>query len=110
MPARRMNKTEMQHATWLEAQVRTPDSGIIRYDFEAIKLFIGFTPRGRQMWYTPDFFVTRTDGLEIHEIKGGHIAEDAYVKLTAAARMYPAFRFIMYQLSKRGWERKEICL
>jgi hypothetical protein len=110
MPARRMNKTEMQHATWLEAQVRTPDSGIIRYDFEAIKLFIGFTPRGRQMWYTPDFFVTRTDGLEIHEIKGGHIAEDAYVKLTAAARMYPAFRFIMYQLSNRGWERKEICL
>ena len=109
LPARRMNKTESQHGMWLESQIRTKDSGILQYDFEAIKLFVGTTPKGKAMWYTPDFLVRCADAIELHEVKGGYIAEDAYVKLTATARMYPAFRFVMYQLTKKGWERREIC-
>jgi hypothetical protein len=106
---RTMNKTEQQHAWSLAAQVHDNPRLISGYEFEAIKLFIGMTPEGRQMWYCPDFMVQRIDKtIEFHEVKGGYIPEDGYVKLTAAARMYPMFIFVLYQKTKAGWRRKEI--
>ncbi len=109
LPARTMNKTEQQHAWSLEVQKRDNPRWILSYEFEAIKLFIGITPNGKQMWYCPDFLVQRSDrAIELHEVKGGYITEDSYVKLTAAARMYPMFRFVMYQRTAAGWVRKEI--
>lgn len=109
LSARTMNKTEQQHAWSLEVQAHDNPRFIISYEFEAIKLFIGMTPEGRQMWYCPDFMVHRSDKtIEFHEVKGGYIPEDGYVKLTAAARMYPMFRFVLYQKTKAGWFRKEI--
>lgn len=109
LPARTMNKTEQEHAWSLEAQKRDNPQFILNYEFEAVKLFIGITPQNRQMWYCPDFMVQRHDHtIEFHEIKGGYITEDSYVKLTAAARMYPQFRFVLYQKTSSGWQRKEI--
>lgn len=111
LPARQMNKTEGRHAWNLEALLRCEPREIAWYGFEVIKLFIGMTPEGRQMWYTPDFLVQLPDGtLEIHEVKGGYVTEDSYVKLTAAARMFPQFRFVLFRLTKAGWERKEIAV
>jgi hypothetical protein len=109
MPARTMNRTEERHAWNLEAKLRCNPQEIIMYGFEVIKLFIGTTAEGKQMWYCPDFLVQLPDRtMEIHEIKGGHITEDSYVKLTAAARIYPQFRFVLFKLTKSGWKRKEI--
>lgn len=110
LPAGAMNKTEAAHANILDARMRCHPREVIWYGFQVIKFFIGQTPDGRQMWYCPDFLVQLTDRtLEVHEVKGAYITEDSAVKLVAAARMYPQFRFVRYQLTKAGWERKEIC-
>ena len=107
LPARTMNKTEQEHAWVLKAAVNAHQ--IERWEFEAVKLFIGVTPEGRTMWYCPDFLVELVNHqIEFHEVKGGFIMDDAYVKLTAAARMYPMFRFVLYQKRRSGWECKEV--
>lgn len=109
LPAGEMNKTEAAHAANLDVMLRGRPREVIWYGFQVLKLFIGNTPDGRQKWYTPDFLVQRADRtLEIHEVKGGYITEDGAVTLVAAARLYPQFRFVRYQLTKAGWERKEI--
>jgi hypothetical protein len=107
LPARTMNRTEAAHYTTLCWQQKAGE--ILSVEFQVLKLFIGQTPDGRQMWYAPDFFVQLADrSLEVHEVKGPYITEDSAVKLVAAARLYPQFRFVRYQRTKRGWERKVI--
>lgn len=108
LPAGQMNKTESAHHANLHLLMKAGE--VIWFGFQVQKLFIGSTPYGRQMWYSPDFLVQLKDRtLEIHEVKGAYITEDSAVKLVAAARLYPQFRFVRYQLTKAGWERKEIC-
>jgi hypothetical protein len=108
LPAGTMNRTEAAHYTTLCWQQKAGE--ILSVGFQVLKLFIGKTPDGRQMWYAPDFLVQLADrSLEVHEVKGPYITEDAAVKLVAAARLYPQFRFVRYQRTKRGWERKDIC-
>jgi len=107
LPAGVMNKTEGQHADTL--QLRLLAKEVLWYGFEVVKFYIGATPDGRQMWYSPDFLVQLADStMEIHEVKGAYITEDSAAKLVAAARLYPQFLFVRYQKTKRGWERKEI--
>jgi hypothetical protein len=62
--------------------------------------------------FTPDYAVLLTNGvIEIVEVKGGFIRDDARVKLRAAADRYP-FRFIMAQKQPKkhggGWTLTEI--
>lgn len=107
LPAGEMNKTEAEHKGTLQALLLAKE--VIWYGFQVQKFFIGSTPDGKQMWYSPDFTVQLTDRtIEQHEVKGAFITEDAAVKLVAAARLYPQYRWVRWQKTKRGWERKEI--
>lgn len=59
--------------------------------------------------YTPDFLVQLEDGtLECREVKGGFFADDAKVKLTVAADMFPIFTFKLCVKQSRknggGWK------
>jgi len=95
-----MNKTEEAYGLILEAMARR--GKIKRYKFEALKLRLA----GRTH-FTPDFYVV-TDKPELHEVKGGFIREDAWIKLKVAAEMYPEFRFILAQHKDKQWTIKEV--
>lgn len=58
--------------------------------------------------YTADFSVTTPERLTFYEVKGGFVREDAWIKLKAAARLYPEFTFIMAQYKGGTWTEKEI--
>jgi len=101
-----MNKTEAEYARILDARC-------LDWEFESLKFRIG--KAGKRCWYTPDFLVVVSsqgdcghDNLEIHEVKGGFIRDDARVKLEAAARLYPQFRWIMAQKIVGKWKVVEI--
>lgn len=85
-----MNRTEAEYAGMLEA--RKAKGEILWWVFEGMTLKLADNTR-----YTPDFVVMASDGaLEIHEIKGGFIREDGWLKLKVAAGMFP-FRFFLCQ-------------
>lgn len=85
-----MNRTEAEYAGMLEA--RKAKGEILWWVFEGMTLKLADNTR-----YTPDFVVMVSDGaLEIHEIKGGFIREDGWLKLKVAAGMFP-FRFFLCQ-------------
>ena len=94
----RMNKTERRY---LNERI-TPNvfsGSILRWEFEAIKFRIG-----DNCFYTPDFFIVMLGGsIEIHEIKGGHIRDDAIVKFKAAAERYGFFKWVMIQYRRSEW-------
>ena len=54
-------------------------------------------------YYTPDFFVIRTDGFEIVEVKGGFAREDAIVKFKSAVALFPWFRWVWAQYKRKKW-------
>ena len=67
---------------------------------QAIKLKVG----AKQTWYLPDFVVVRADGrLEIHEVKGGFVRDDARVKFQAAVLLYPQFVWVWAQRKNNQW-------
>jgi len=95
-----MNQTEAAYAAHLkEAQ----QGGEIEwFAFEAVKLRLADAT-----FYTPDFFVMRSDGtLECHEVKGVW-EDDARVKIKVAAALFPfPFRAVT-RVAKRdggGWK------
>ena len=91
-----MNKLEKDYAGYLHALQL--GGKVEWYMFDAIKLRLA-----DKTFYTPDFLVMQTDGvIEIHEVKGGFIEDDAIVKLKVAAATFP-FRFILVQ-KKRAKE------
>lgn len=56
-------------------------------------------------FYTPDFICFDHGlGVTIYEVKGGHIWDDAIVKLKCAANKFTAFRFILAQKKKGEWK------
>lgn len=100
-PYARMNKAEATRAQELEAKRRAGE--IACWWYEALTLRLADDTR-----YTPDFLVQHTTGqLELEEVKGGFIRDDAAVKIKVAASLYP-FRFTMYQrLTQKqggGWK------
>lgn len=98
----KMNRTEAAYAEYLE--MRRHAGEIRKFDFEAIKLRLA-----RSTFFEPDFVVWMLSGaIEIHEIKGGPIEEDARVKLKVAARLFPYFRFIVARRNGRGWTYKDV--
>jgi hypothetical protein len=98
-----MNQTEARYAADLALRRRAGE--VAWFKFEAIKLRLADLT-----FYTPDFFVMLPDGtLEVHEVKGGFIRDDAMVKLKIAAEQFP-FRFILAQYRNKatGWTFREI--
>jgi len=93
----KMNKTE---ARYLQ-HIIMPDihSGLIsKWRFEEIKFRLG-----KACYYTPDFLIVYRNSIEIHEIKGGHIREDALVKFKAASERFPFFIWKMIQWKGGTW-------
>jgi hypothetical protein len=94
---RSMNKTEGSFAWQLEAQVR--EGEITAYRYEALKFRMA-----DHTFYTPDFMVIHNDGsLELIEVKGPHIREDAMIKFKVAREMFPWFKWSLMQKEREGW-------
>ena len=90
-----MNGTERRRAIELEALKRTGQ--IAAWWYERLTLKLADDTR-----YTPDFLILHLDGmLELDEVKGGFIREDAHVKIKLAAELYP-FVFTMHKEPKKG--------
>lgn len=99
-----MNKTEAAYARKLETQ--REQGSILRFDFEPETLRLA-----NRTSYTPDFRVILPDGtVEFHEVKGGYVREDAWVKFKMAAELHP-YVFLLCQCigkpDKGVWTIKE---
>jgi hypothetical protein len=100
---REMNQTEARY----EREIIQPafyKGEVIWYRYEAITLVLGDNTR-----YTPDFMVQLGNGtLEVHEVKGGFVREDAWIKLKWCAEHFPV-KVIMAQWTKKtGWKMKVV--
>lgn len=98
----RMNKTEARYLQdVIEPRLKTGEYRSAK--FEAVKLRLA-----DRTFYTPDFAVVndRTGEIELHEVKGGWIEDDAMVKFKTAAAMFPEYRWILVQQKKATgpWE------
>jgi hypothetical protein len=97
-----MNKTEAAHAQDLEIQKRVGQ--IQDYRWQPLRLKLA-----PDTVYEPDFLVLAADGtIEFHEIKGGFITEDGFVKVKVAAQMFPYFVFRLYQYNRKGLKVREL--
>lgn len=98
-----MNKTEQAYAAILEERQRSGD--IELYKFEAIKFRLA-----DKTFYTPDFLVMLPDGMiEMHEVKGGWIEDDAAVKIKVAAEEFPfVFKLCVKKNKKTPWNIREV--
>jgi len=93
----RMNGTEHLYSQLLDCS-----SEVAIWKFETIKLRLA-----DRTWYTPDFFVIKTDAsCEFHEVKG-FWRDDARVKIKVAAELFPMFRFIAIQKVDGEWKTEE---
>lgn len=95
-----MNQTEKRYSEMLEKRKLAGE--VVWYEFEPMNLRLA-----DKCFYRVDFLVMLSSGeLEVHEIKGGFITDDALVKIKTAAAKFP-FRFIMMQYVKKQWVQKE---
>ena len=97
-----MNGTEQAYADGvLEPLKRTGE--IVAYWFEQFTFKLADDLR-----YTPDFVVMLPNGiLEVHEVKGEFIREDAKIKLKMAAQVMPFLFKLCVKRSKKnggGWK------
>ncbi len=97
---RRMNKTEAEYAHLLELKRR---AGEIRsWGFERIKLRLADAT-----FYTPDFDVIGIGGeLAFHEVKGGFVREDAWLKFKIARELHKWAAFKLFQKVGGEWVMK----
>lgn len=91
------NKTEARYARRLDDMKH---AGAIReHWFERVKFRLA-----NRCWFTPDFLIEYRDGSKaFHEVKGGFIREDGWIKLKVAADAMP-FPFYLAQWSGKEWE------
>jgi hypothetical protein len=93
----RLNKTER---AWLEVVRSRPHEWL---GIQNLTLKLADDTR-----YTPDIIVKYADGLPVvYEVKGGHIWDDAKVKLKVAAREFRWLTFVLVQRYKIGQAFKE---
>jgi hypothetical protein len=97
IPANRMNETEKRY----ENQVLRPlffTKDIIYYEFEGVTFNLaGKEKKKNGCEYTPDFFIIKPTGIEIHEIKGAHKWEDSVIKYKWARDRWPWFTWKMVE-------------
>lgn len=96
----KMNKWETAYAWNLELQKRA--GLILDYQFETWKFRIA-----KRTWFTPDFPVIKTTGIEIHEVKG-FMRDDANVKLKDCAERYPWFKWVLVTQEDGQWVYREV--
>ena len=97
----RPNKTEAAYEAVLKARMLAGE--IRKYAFESLKLRLA-----DNTFYTPDFWVMNAlDQIEIHEVKGGFMTDDAIVKLKVAAELFP-FRFFLAVKAGNNWNVSEV--
>lgn len=96
----RMNKTERRYRD--EVLMPALRAGTIRkFRFEALNLRLG-----EKTFHRPDFYVVLADGaIEIHEVKGGYVRDDAKMKFKVAAADWDEYRWQMWQWDKRKWTK-----
>ncbi len=95
----RLNKTEKEYLRILEARQKAGEIKEI-YGHQGIKFQVGLT----RCFYSPDFPVMGSDGvLELHEVKGGHVWDDARVKFQACKLRYWSCRWVWAQKTKGEW-------
>lgn len=93
LPAGTMNRTEESYSAFLELRKRAGE--VSWYRFEGVKLRLA-----DKTFLTMDFAVMLATGeLEMHDVKGGPIQDDAMVKLKVAAEAYP-FPFFVVRKGK----------
>ena len=95
-----MNKTEAEYAKQLELQKQQGE--ILDWRFEPLTFRLA-----HRCTYTPDFLVVTPDEIQIHEVKGGFIREDAAVKWKTAAARHPHFRWFLAQKKRKTWNVEE---
>ncbi len=95
-----MNKTEEAYARRLNAQMLSGE--IISWRYEPISFRLAY-----RCQYLPDFLVVTRDELQIHEVKGGFVREDAWIKWKMAAEQNPEFRFYLCMYSGGRWKIQE---
>ncbi len=85
-----MNKTEAEYAAMLAERHARKEIAWWKYEGLTLKL-------ADATHYRPDFAVMLSNGeFEFHEVKGGFIREDGWLKLKIAAGQFP-FRFFLCQ-------------
>ena len=92
-----MNKTERAYAERLELLRQAGE--IRRWVYEPLRFIMAF-----KTTYTPDFMVVYSDHIELHEVKGGFVRDDAIVKFKVAAKLFPEFRWKMVQWKNKEWK------
>ena len=91
-----MNKTEAAFAELLAERQRRGE--ITAWWFEPMKLRLA-----PLTFYSPDFVILHNDGMiEVAEVKGGFIEDDAMVKFKCAAEIWWMFDFRMYQKKRKA--------
>jgi len=88
---KKMNRTETRYSKRLD--LKKYNGEITHWEFEGKKLRLA-----DRCDYTPDFLVTMPDGaMQCHEVKGGHVRDDARVKFKCASGMFSDFVFVWAQ-------------
>lgn len=96
-----MNRTESEWSRMLEA--RRISGEVLWWSYEPIKVRMADAT-----FYTPDFLVVLANGeLELHEVKGAFVMDDARVKFKLVAEHFPA-RLVWAQKLKGGSWKVEI--
>jgi len=91
-----MNETEAKYARVLDERRAAGEIVDWWYELYTVKL-------APSTHYRPDFLVQLADGrLEFHEVKGGFVQEDAWIKAKVAARVSP-IPMIVAQWRDRRW-------
>ena len=94
---RGMNRTEAEWSRGLEAKRQAGE--LLYWSFEPIKIRLA-----DRTWYEPDFLVVLASGeLELHEVKGGFVMDDARLKFKVCAEHFPA-RLVWAQKTGQEWK------
>ena len=99
-----LNKTE---GRYFDKLLLAKSEGRI-HDFKFHELTFKLGPDCR---YTPEAWVLLPSGeMQLHEVKGMFVRDDAMVKLRAASKQFPMFRWFFCQEQKdKMWKIKEVC-
>jgi hypothetical protein len=96
----KLNKTERRYLSWLRVQ------GDLWIGIQPITLKIGHDCR-----FTPDFAAVDARGMRLIDVKAKwgnkvHVEDDAQVKLSVAARLFPMFHFVIAWPEGQVWNHR----
>jgi hypothetical protein len=95
---RGMNKTEREWSVMLEA--RRVAGELLYWSYEPIKVRMA-----DNTFYTPDFLVVLASGaMELHEVKGAFVMDDARLKFKLVAEHFPAALVWAQKVKGGAWK------